>query len=294
MTATFTETNSPTTRELGAPPRVQGGACQRQARRVSPRVCARSRRQEPDATCKKIVRNSHRPSRRAYTGDMNAQTRPGWLSRLLDGENRWGFARVQVDRFGVTRYRLVVYPPGISDIERRRLRVWRGSPIWGTALWVMAEIYLQQAIGTVGRAGDLLDDGHRLGRHRVVMAGDMRTKVRMVGVVTMPGQMDAATIAARDRLEGVGLDAVRRRRARQRRAHVAARTRGAVVAGVRPAGTDGSTVFDGHWSRGASLRERAQTTEISRRVAYKHARSRGGGTPRVTRGSVPARGTRAR
>jgi hypothetical protein len=138
---------------------------------------------------------------------MDGKTRSGrlsrWWSRLLDGENRWGFARIQIDRFGVTRYRLVVYPPGISDTERRRLRMWRGSPVWGPALWLMSEIYLQQGFG----AWDALAISSATVITLIVvamfMAGTTRTEVRMVSVVTIPGQIDAATIAARDKLKAL-------------------------------------------------------------------------------------------
>ena len=52
--------------------------------------------------------------------------RRGWL-RLIDGDRPWGSIDIKPDRFGVTRYRLVVYPPGISESERRRVRVARGG-----------------------------------------------------------------------------------------------------------------------------------------------------------------------
>ncbi|HEX2402769.1 MAG TPA: DUF6611 family protein, partial [Mycobacterium sp.] len=48
--------------------------------------------------------------------------RRGW-SRLLDGDRAWGSLEIRPDRFGVTRYRLVVFPPGIDDAERRRVRM---------------------------------------------------------------------------------------------------------------------------------------------------------------------------
>jgi Family of unknown function (DUF6611) len=138
---------------------------------------------------------------------MEEKTRAGWLprwwSRLLDGENRWGFARIQMDRFGVTRYRLVVYPPGISDAERRRLRIWRGSPIWGTALWVVSEVYLQQAFRTWEALAISSTMVISLVVGALFMSGNTRTEVRMVGVVTIPGHVDAATIAARDKLEAL-------------------------------------------------------------------------------------------
>lgn len=65
---------------------------------------------------------------------------------LVDGARTWGSFDVQSDRFGVTRYRLTVYPPGISAAQRRRLRVWRGWPIWGSALWLLAELILTQVL----------------------------------------------------------------------------------------------------------------------------------------------------
>jgi hypothetical protein len=132
------------------------------------------------------------------------ETRPGrlhrWCSQLLAGENRWGFVRIQIDRFGVTRYRLVVYPPGISDVERRALRIWRGAPIWGVALWLVAEIFLQQLTGP--GSAFALSVGVVIALAAVALrnAGEARTKVRAMCVVTMPGLTDAATIAAREEL----------------------------------------------------------------------------------------------
>ncbi len=132
------------------------------------------------------------------------QSRPGrlqrWSAQLLDGENRWGFVRIQIDRFGVTRYRLVVYPPGISDVQRRRLRIWRGAAVWGAALWVLSEIVLQQLIGpwtalAVSTGGVLA-----LAALTMANAGETRTMVRSMGVVTMPGLTDVATMHSREEL----------------------------------------------------------------------------------------------
>jgi hypothetical protein len=136
-----------------------------------------------------------------------AQERPGrlrrWWSRLLNGENRWGFVHIQRDRFGVTRCRLVVYPPGISDVERRRLRIWRGSPIWGAALWVVAEIILQQFLGpwsALAISSTIVIVSGAVAR---AMIDDARTNVRTAVVITLPGHTDAATIAARDKLQAM-------------------------------------------------------------------------------------------
>jgi hypothetical protein len=124
-----------------------------------------------------------------------------WTSQLLDGENRWGFVRIQIDRFGVTRYRLVVYPPGISDDERRQLRLWRGLPIWGAALWVVIEVLLEALVGTwpalLVATGTIVV----LGVRALLKAGRRRHLVRTMSVVTMPGYTTAEMLAERDRLK---------------------------------------------------------------------------------------------
>lgn len=135
---------------------------------------------------------------------QETQRRPGrlhgWRSQLLDGENRWGFVRIQIDRFGMTRYRLVVYPPGISDVERRRLRIWRGAPIWGVALWLMAEIFIQQLTGPWSALVISVGLVLALAAVAATKAGETRTKVRALSVATMPGHTGAAAVAARDEL----------------------------------------------------------------------------------------------
>ncbi|MFY9921130.1 MAG: DUF6611 family protein [Mycobacterium sp.] len=135
---------------------------------------------------------------------MKEEIRPGrlqrWSAQLLDGENRWGYVRIQIDRFGVTRYRLVVYPPGLSDEERRRLRIWRGAPIWGAALWVLSEIVLQQLVGPWTALALSTGVVVILAVVALARAGDMRGMVRGICVVTVPGHTDSDTIAARTKL----------------------------------------------------------------------------------------------
>src|SRR5690242_13702116 len=70
----------------------------------------------------------------------------GW-SRLLDGDRAWGSLEIHPDRFGLTRYRLVVFPPGINAAERRSVRVARGWPLWGAVVWVLCEVCLTQTTG---------------------------------------------------------------------------------------------------------------------------------------------------
>jgi hypothetical protein len=126
--------------------------------------------------------------------------RRGWL-RLIDGDRPWGSIDIKPDRFGVTRYRLVVYPPGISESERRRVRVARGWPLWGALVWVVGEIWLSHvtgpwtalAISTAAYLGS--------GLVSVAMAGPVRGMVRTMAAMVMVGHHDPASVAARDKLE---------------------------------------------------------------------------------------------
>ncbi len=126
--------------------------------------------------------------------------RHGWL-RLLDGDRPWGSIDIRPDRFGVTRYRLVVYPPGISEAERRRVRAARGWPLWGALVWITCEIFLTNVTGPW--TAFALSTAAFLGSGvlAVMMAGEPRTRVRTIGAMVMAGHHDPISVAARDRLE---------------------------------------------------------------------------------------------
>ncbi|WP_147392034.1 DUF6611 family protein [Amnibacterium setariae] len=51
------------------------------------------------------------------------------LVRLVAGPTAWGRLDVQPSRYGFTRYRLTVLPPGASTAERAWLAVWRSCPV---------------------------------------------------------------------------------------------------------------------------------------------------------------------
>jgi hypothetical protein len=126
--------------------------------------------------------------------------RRGWL-RLLDGDRPWGSIDIRPDRFGMTRYRLVVYPPGISESERRRVRVARGWPMWGALVWVTCEMFFSNATGpwtafTISTTACLGS-----GLASFAMAGVPRTRVRTMAAMVMAGYHDPISGAARDRLE---------------------------------------------------------------------------------------------
>ena len=85
-----------------------------------------------------------RPSRRAVS-----PLRRVW-SRLLDGAHPWGSFDATVGRYGLRRYRLVIFPPGISATDRRLLRLWRGWPVGGGMLAMLAMMLLGDAVASPG------------------------------------------------------------------------------------------------------------------------------------------------
>ena len=81
-----------------------------------------------------------------YDARTGSPIHRGW-HRLLDGDRGWGSIDVHPDRYGMTRYRLVVFPPGISEPERRRVRLARGWPMWGALIWVACEVWFTEVTG---------------------------------------------------------------------------------------------------------------------------------------------------
>jgi hypothetical protein len=126
--------------------------------------------------------------------------RRGWL-RLIDGDRPWGSIDIKPDRFGVTRYRLVVYPPGISESERRRVRAARGWPLWGALVWIVGEIWLSHVTGPWTALAISTAVFLGAGLVAVAMAGPVRSRVRTMGAMVMVGHYDPAAVAARDKLE---------------------------------------------------------------------------------------------
>lgn len=99
-----------------------------------------------------------------------------------------GLARGLPTRYGITRYRLAVFPPGISSDDRMLLRIWRAWPTWGMATFLILEILLVPALGAV--AALWISATVFLGAGAVLMAmtaasrGDVRTvtAIRRAGV----------------------------------------------------------------------------------------------------------------
>ena len=122
------------------------------------------------------------------------------VRRLLLGPAPWGSVSVRRDRSGVASYRLVVYPPGSTDAERGRIRIWRGWSVWGTTLWAIAGILLESVVGTtlafVGASVVALSAG--LAAYHA--ANPCAARVRTIGVVLPAGSLNMGRRAAGDQL----------------------------------------------------------------------------------------------
>jgi hypothetical protein len=131
--------------------------------------------------------------------------RPGLLRRawrrVLDGARRWGSIDIQPDRFGVTRYSLVVFPPGISDSERRRVRVARGWTLWAVLVWMLCEVWLGPTIGPWAALITSTAIYFGVGLVAKTMAGDPGRAVRTLGVTVIAGHHDPVSSAHRQKLE---------------------------------------------------------------------------------------------
>lgn len=142
-----------------------------------------------------------------------SKNRDGFLRgawhHFLDGARPWGSIDVCRDRFGVTRYRLVVYPPGISDAERRRVRVARGWPLWCLALWLVAHIYLSNVLDPWTALAVSISFTLVLGWAAVTLAGPLRTQVRTMTAAVLVGYPDLGSIADRDKIQRLGARLIR-------------------------------------------------------------------------------------
>jgi hypothetical protein len=112
--------------------------------------------------------------------------------RLLDGRRTWGSFDVYPSRYGVTRYRLVVFPPGISQDERRLLRGWRTWPLWGTALFLAAQIWLTNTTTTAWALAVSTALWLFTGAAAFALAGGTRTRVHTLIALSMNGVRDDA------------------------------------------------------------------------------------------------------
>ncbi|MFD3041299.1 hypothetical protein A5746_30505 [Mycolicibacterium conceptionense] len=122
------------------------------------------------------------------------------LTPLLDGARVWGCVQVRPGRFGITYYRLVVYPPGLSTTERRLVRLARGWPLWGMLVWLMCQLWLGGQMSPWPAFGASTAVFVATGAITLGLSGDALHRVRTLCVTTMAGYDDQGAAAARDHL----------------------------------------------------------------------------------------------
>jgi hypothetical protein len=130
----------------------------------------------------------------------------GW-SRLLDGAHPWGSFVATVGQYGVQRFRLVIYPPGSSVADRQLARLWRGWPISGAALGLVAMVLLGKvAVSPDTVLAFAVACYVAIGALLFLMAGPMRVQVRSVSIALMPHSADGREL--RRYVEGLTLVAM--------------------------------------------------------------------------------------
>ncbi len=114
---------------------------------------------------------------------------PLWR-RLLDRGRPWGSLEVWPTRYGVTRYRLTVFPPGTRPDDRVLLRAWRAWPAWGLTTFLVLEIVLGPTIAPGTALG--ISSGVALGAGALLaaMTGGTRGNVRTMSAVRHAGVHD--------------------------------------------------------------------------------------------------------
>jgi len=130
--------------------------------------------------------------------------RRGW-SRLLDGDRPWGSIDIRPDRMGVTHYVLVVYPPGISEAERRSVRIWRGWPMWGALLWIASDVVLTHRVDPWAALALSTAACLGAGIAAFMRAGDARARVRTMKATVMSGFPDPTSRAICRKLQALAV-----------------------------------------------------------------------------------------
>jgi hypothetical protein len=122
------------------------------------------------------------------------------LAPLLDGSRVWGCVQVRPGRFGITYYRLVVYPPGLSTTERRLVRLARGWPLWGMLVWLLCQLWLGGQMSPWTAFGTSTAVFLAAGALALGLSGNAFHRVRTLCATTMAGGEDRGSQAACERL----------------------------------------------------------------------------------------------
>lgn len=118
-----------------------------------------------------------------------------WWALVLNGRHDWGSLDISPTRHGVTRYRLVVFPPGIDIVERRLLRAWRAWPTWGAVLWLVSQIVLGAALSPGAAFATSTIAYLASGLFLLARVAELRSRVRSLSVVLVAGYADERSAA---------------------------------------------------------------------------------------------------
>ncbi|BBZ48243.1 hypothetical protein MPRM_55240 [Mycobacterium parmense] len=98
----------------------------------------------------------------------------------------------EVSRYGVRRYRLTVYPPGTAAADARLARLWRGWPVCGAAIALLAVMFLGDVAASLGTVLVYAAAAYvGIGTLLFLRAGPHRVRVKSMSVVLLPTDADA-------------------------------------------------------------------------------------------------------
>lgn len=116
-----------------------------------------------------------------------------WWFRLLDGAHVWGSFDAMVGRYGLRRYRLVVFQPGISAFDRRLLRMWRAWPVGGGMLAMLTVMLLGDAVASPGTTLAVVAAAYAgVWVALFVVVTDARAEVRSMSLLLLAGDHDSS------------------------------------------------------------------------------------------------------
>jgi hypothetical protein len=137
-------------------------------------------------------RTQHRPGERDVAQLAQVPpAEPRWWARLLGGAHVWGSFDAAVGRYGVRRYRLIIYPPGSTAADRQLARLWRGWPITGAALALLAVMLLGNVTASPETVLGYAVAAHLgIGALLFLRAGPARVRARSMSIILMPKGAD--------------------------------------------------------------------------------------------------------
>lgn len=76
---------------------------------------------------------------------------------------------------------MTIFPPGVSTADRRLLRLWRGWPIWGAVLWLVAQMSVSNVVSSETAMAVSATGYLAVGATLFVLAGTARSRSLDVG-----------------------------------------------------------------------------------------------------------------